>query len=89
MAATAAKHELFRIIEDEGLKWYRSSEEAERGFCGVCGSTLFWQGTGRNYIAIAAGTIDGETGVKTEGHIFCADKGDYYDIMDGGYQRAS
>jgi hypothetical protein len=88
MAATAAKHERFEIIEDEGLKWYRSSEKAERGFCGICGSTLFWQGTGLDYIAIAAGTIDGETGVNTEGHIFCADKGDYYEIMDGDYQRA-
>jgi hypothetical protein len=89
MAATAAKHEHFRVIEEKGLKWYRSSEKAERGFCGICGSTLFWQGTGLDYIAIAAGTIDGETGVNTEGHIFCADKGDYYDILDGDYQRAT
>ena len=26
-------------------------------------------------------------GIRLEGHIFCADKGDYYDITDGDYQR--
>ena len=88
MAATAAKLGKFRIVRDEGLRWYRSSDMAERGFCQICGSTLFWQGKGRDYVAIAAGTVDGETGQRIAGHIFCADKGDYYDIADGDYQRA-
>jgi hypothetical protein len=88
MAATAAKLGKFRIIRDKGLRWYRSSDMAERGFCQICGSTLFWQGKGRDYVAIAAGTVDGETGQRIAGHIFCADKGDYYDIADGDYQRA-
>lgn len=87
MAATAADHDSFRITRRDGLAWYRSSASAERGFCKVCGSTLFWQGDGRNYVAIAAGTLDGPTGLRIEGHIFCADKGDYYDIFDGDYQR--
>jgi hypothetical protein len=88
MAATAADLERFRIVKEEGLRWYRSSETAERGFCQICGSTLFWQGSGRDYVAIAAGTLDGETGLTMAGHIFCADKGDYYEITDGEYQRA-
>jgi hypothetical protein len=88
MAATAAKLDKFRIAKDEGLRWYRSSDSAQRGFCQICGSTLFWQGNGRDYVAIAAGTVDGETGQRIAGHIFCADKGDYYDITDGDYQRA-
>lgn len=28
---------------DKGLKWYRSSEWAERGFCKNCGSSLFYR----------------------------------------------
>ncbi len=28
----------------EAVRWYRSSGEAQRGFCGNCGSALFWQG---------------------------------------------
>ena len=88
MAATAAKHTDFRMVKQATLKWYAASPTAERAFCATCGSTLFWQGKGRDYIAIAAGSLDGPTGLRTEGHIFCADKGDYYDIADGDYQRA-
>ncbi len=87
MAATAARLEHFRVTKSDELKWYASSAMAERGFCGACGSTLFWQGKGRDYVAIAAGTLDGDTNLRLEGHIFCADKGDYYQISDGDYQR--
>jgi hypothetical protein len=87
MAATAAKLAHFKVSKDAGLRWYKSSERAKRGFCQICGSTLFWQGTGRDYIAIAAGTLDGATGITIAGHIFCADKGDYYEILDGEYQE--
>ncbi len=61
--------------------WFASSETARRGFCGTCGSNLFWDGSGKN-ISIFAGSIDGPTGVSLKGHIFCADKGDYYDLGD-------
>ena len=61
MSATATKDEYFRLTEQRGLKWYRSSPEARRGFCGECGSVLFWKGDGRDYTAIAAGSIDGST----------------------------
>ena len=87
MAATAAKLEHFRLVRDNSLRWYASSAMAERGFCGICGSTLFWQGKGRDYVAIAAGSLDGASGLRIAGHIFCADKGDYYAISEGDYQR--
>lgn len=87
LAATAASFSDFRLTREDGLAWYRSSDTAKRGFCGTCGSTLFWQADGRDYIAIAAGSLDGATGLRLEGHIFCANKGDYYELHDGGYQR--
>jgi hypothetical protein len=87
LAATAVPLEQFKLTRDAGLKWYRSSDDAQRGFCGNCGSTLFWKANARDYIAIAAGALDGETGLKLVGHIFCTDKGDYYDIADGDYQH--
>jgi hypothetical protein len=34
-------------------------------------------------MSIHAGTLNGETGLTTRGHIFVADKGDYYEIADG------
>jgi hypothetical protein len=78
MSATAAKDEDLKVTNARGLKWYRSSETARRGFCGECGSVLFWKGDGRDYTAIAAGSLNGATGLTLEGHIFCASAGDYW-----------
>jgi hypothetical protein len=88
MAATAARHAEFRLVTEEGLEWYSSSAEARRAFCRRCGSTLFWQGAGRAYISIAAGTLDDSSGLEIAGHIFVADKGAYYTITDGTPQRS-
>ncbi|QIR86080.1 GFA family protein [Paracoccus sp. AK26] len=65
------------------VKWFRSSEEAERGFCPECGSSLFWRRRDREGIEVAPGAVDSPTGLRMAGHIFVADKGDYYDIADG------
>lgn len=62
--------------------WFTSSETARRGFCGICGSNLFWDGEGEN-LSIFAGTLDGDPGITMAGHIYCADKGSYYAIADG------
>ena len=86
MAATGAALENFTLTCQDSLKWYRSSDTAKRGFCGNCGSTLFWQGDGRDYVAIAAGSVDGATGLILKGHIFCDDKGDYYELHGGDFQ---
>ena len=40
---------------------------------------MFWDGPGEN-MSIFAGTLDSPTGLSVTGHIFCADKGDYYEI---------
>ncbi len=85
MAATAARLAEFRVVAGETLRWFRSSDTARRGFCAECGSSLFWQGDGRDYVAIAAGTLDGATGLATAGHIFCDFAGDYYAMPDGEY----
>lgn len=70
------------------LRWFASSETARRGFCTECGSALFWEATpdsssGATETDVAVGALDGPTGLRLEGHIFVADKGDYYDIADG------
>ena len=83
MAATAARRTDFRITMSDNLKWYEASEKARRGFCGQCGSTLFWDGKGRDYISIAAGSLDLPTGIRLAQHIFTAERGDYYTVDDG------
>ena len=88
LAATSARLTDFRLLRREPLRWYRASALARRGFCSTCGSTLFWQADGGDRISIAAGSLDGATGLTVEGHIFCADRGDYYTIPAEGYQLA-
>jgi hypothetical protein len=80
---TAAGNDDLRLLEGRGLKWYRSSESAERGFCGGCGASLFWRPTKGTYTAIACGTLDQPSGVRAVGHIFLVDRGDYYTLADG------
>ncbi len=80
--AAAAKADL-AVTEARGLKWYESSDLARRGFCAACGSTLFWEAHERDETAIAAGSLDQPTGLRTVAHIHTADKADYYEITDG------
>lgn len=87
MSATAAKDTDLHLIESRGLKWYRSSPRARRGFCGECGTVLFWKGDGRDYVAIAAGSLDSPTGLSLEGHIYCDSAGDYYEIAGGHFRK--
>ena len=82
-AATRAPLAGFRLTEEDGVRWFRSSEWARRGFCGQCGSSLFYQVDEGDGIGIAAGCIDEPTGLTPGKHIFTAFKGDYYDITDG------
>jgi hypothetical protein len=85
VAATSAKREAITV--NGKVTWYKSSDTAKRGFCGTCGSNLFWDGPGQN-MSIMAGTLNTPTGLTLAGHIFCADKGDYYEIADGTPQAA-
>lgn len=80
VAATSVPRDSISI-EGE-VTWYAASARAHRGFCGRCGSNLFWDGPGAN-LSIFAGSLDGPAGISLAGHIFCGDKGDYYEIADG------
>jgi len=64
------------------VRWPVSSEEARRGFCGTCGSSLFRDRAGL-HPSVHAGTLDAPGGVTLAGHIFVADKGDHHDLVDG------
>jgi hypothetical protein len=86
-AYTAVPRPALRLLESRGLKWYRSSDIARRGFCRECGGTLFWDAADRDYIAVAAGTLDPPTGLKTTLQLHVADAGDYYAIDNSLPQR--
>ena len=80
------------VVQGEGcITWYRSSEKVRRGFCGTCGSSLFFDPIDtqkHNWIGIAMGVLDTSTGSKVALHIFTAEKGDYYEIPEGETQNA-
>ena len=87
MSATACADADLTFTRQDGLKWFRASDEARRGFCKECGSVLFWKRDGSDSTSISAGSIDGATGAPLEGHIFCESVGDYYVIAGGHYQK--
>src|SRR5580765_630772 len=74
VAATRVPTDDLQLIASSTLRWYRSSESAERGFCERCGGNLFWRETGSQHTGIMAGTVDVPTGLRTVEHIFTADK---------------
>ncbi|WP_419912880.1 GFA family protein [Hoeflea sp.] len=82
-ATTSVDDEQLTVTGLQHITWYHASDDAKRGFCKICGSALFWKCHSDPYTAVLAGSLDGETGLKLEKHIYCADKGDYYEITDG------
>lgn len=72
------------IIIEKSLRWYHDrSPDTYRGFCGECGASLFWDARdARDKIAISAGTLDASHGLRTIGHIYLAEAGDYYELND-------
>lgn len=72
-----------RVRVEGPVRWFRSSEKAERGFCPTCGSSLFWRRAGGDVSEVSAGTLDQPTGMRLVRHVWTEDKGDYYDIADG------
>ena len=77
-AATSVPLARFHLIRSHGLRWFQSSAQARRGFCGTCGASLFWQPEAEDRISVAAGALDGETGLSIESHWHLPDAGDYY-----------
>ena len=57
------------------------------GFCGECGSSLFWQPADGDRINIAVGTLDRPTGLQIAGHWYAHQAGDYDALPDDGLPR--
>ncbi len=86
-AATAVQREHLVLRESSGLRWIASPESesgARRGFCGECGSSLFWDAPARDTVSVAAGTLDEPTGLRLLGHVYVDQAGDYYELPPDG-----
>lgn len=82
-ASTNVTRDKLHLTGGDQVKWYQSSSAIRRGFCGTCGSVLFWDPVDRDFIAVAMGAFDAPTSTQLALHIFVGEKGDYYDIADG------
>lgn len=78
------------IQGSDHITWHESSEKVRRGFCAICGSSLFFDPIDtnkHNWVGVAMGALDTSAGSKIALHIFTAEKGDYYEIPDSEQQN--
>ena len=69
---------------EENLTWYRSSKWAERAFCKICGTHLFFRLVDAEMPEwnMSASVLDKEDDFKITKHIYIDSKPPYYDLSD-------
>ncbi len=81
----------------ERLRWlsgedriarYASSASFERPFCTGCGAPVATSAPKIGLSFAPAGALEGDLGIRPQGHIFAASKADWYAITDGLPQHA-
>jgi hypothetical protein len=89
-AFTAARREDLAVGDERALRWIdspASDADARRGFCGDCGSSLFWEAPGLDTVSISAGTLDPPTGLHVIAHVYAPQAADFYDLPEDGLPR--
>lgn len=81
-ASTSVRPEDLKIQSGGNLRWYRTSPEAQRGFCQQCGCSLFWKPDSGDRISIFIGSVDGSVSLPLVAHIYLAEKGTYYEVEE-------
>jgi hypothetical protein len=65
------------------LREFRSSPVVVRRFCGTCGANVFFAATPfPDLLWLAAGTLDGEPGIRPGAHAFIASRAAWYEPSD-------
>jgi hypothetical protein len=82
-AATSVPADALELTGTEHITWYAASEFAKRGFCGTCGSALFWKPNDEARYAILAGTFDDPSCLVPGYHICTEGRAEFYAIADG------
>jgi hypothetical protein len=81
-ASFDAREDAVTWHDRDSLRTYATPGGSLRGFCGMCGSSL-WFRAADGAFSVEAGSIGGPTGGRLAVHIFTAEAGDYYRIDDG------
>lgn len=78
------------VVTGDALRWVESPESdrgARRGFCGECGSSLFWEPAESELVNVAVGTLDRPTGLRVVGHWYTRQAGDWDELAADGLLR--
>ena len=72
-----------RFFREEGLAWYQGSAWAQRGFCSLCGTSLFWRQAAHpeQDMAVSSEALDEADDLVLDRHI-------YVDAQPARYQFA-
>lgn len=74
---------LDRVAITGPVGWYRSSDELERGFCSICGTTMFSRRSSVNAIGITFGSLDEPDRFAPDEHIWGSSKQAWIRLDDG------
>jgi len=65
------------------LRWFASSDHGQRGFCGACGTSLFWRRPGEPRIwAVNASALPEDHGLGIAAHVWVEDAAPWYAFAD-------
>lgn len=70
------------IWQARDVSEHQTAGGSQRGFCPTCGSSLYFRAADGSF-SMEAGAVENPTGGQLAAHIFTADKGDYYELLDG------
>ena len=75
--------EKFHITSgEEKISRYQKSKSGVLCFCSVCGSSLFGERIGGEFIHVRYGILNGDPTTKPRAHIHVASKAGWYEICD-------
>lgn len=83
VAATSVAEDCLALEGAAHLTWFAASGFARRGFCGTCGTLLFWKPNDEPRYAVLAGAFDRPDGLHPGYHICTEGRPAFYQISDG------
>src|ERR1700722_14901110 len=83
------KSDLRLLTGADLLREYWSSPTTTRSFCSQCGSQLFWQKGGEDWVAVSLGTLDTPFEPRKQRHIHVGSKATWFAIHDNWPQSES
>ena len=85
LTAIRAKDVVFE--GEENIQSYCASGHGERGFCRICGSTIFWKMQGKPPAFLPIGLFEDQSGIRVTEEIFVDRRPDWLPAHEGAAQH--